>query len=392
MRITTIPLSLDKLLEGQMRFMSENGFEVYMVSENGNNVDKLVKREGCPHYVVPMTRTISPWRDFISLYKMIKLIKRIKPDIIHTHTAKAGIIGMLGALLTRTSIRMHTVAGLPLIEAKGMKKALLVFVEKLTYDCATFIYPNSFRLKDYLIKHGYTDEKKAKVIGRGSSNGINTDYFNLTDDLISKAAALRVEHGIGKTDLVFIFIGRVVRDKGINELISVFKTLTDKHSHIRLLLVGPFEDELNPVDKEVKKIIEKHSAVIHVGYKDDVRPYVAASDVLVFPSYREGFPNVPMQCACLNLPCIVTDINGCNEIIEDGINGLVIPSKDENSLRVAMERMITDEEFRLACSVVAREKITANYSRENIWEELLNEYRLLLGKKGKRQFINERIL
>lgn len=390
MRITTIPLSLDKLLEGQMHFMSDRGFDVCMVSDDGNNVEKLVKREGCPHYVVPMTRTISPYKDLVSLYKMIKLIKRMKPDIIHTHTPKAGIIGMLAAFLTRIPIRMHTVAGLPLMEAQGAKKALLVLVERLTYACATFVYPNSLRLKDYITDNRFTNNEKVKVIGRGSSNGINTEHFSLTDELISKAAGIRREYNIPETDLAFIFIGRIVKDKGINELIHVFKKLSDKYSHIKLLLLGPFEDGLDPVDEDVKNIIDTNNAIVHVGYKDDVRPYVAASDVLVFPSYREGFPNVPMQCACLNLPCIVTDINGCNEIIEDGINGLVIPAKDENSLQVAMERMITDQVFRSACSAVAREMITTRYRRENIWEELLREYKSLLGENGKRQFVNER--
>ena len=392
MRITTVPISLDKLLEGQMRFMSDKGFDVCMVSDNGDNVAKLVKREGCPHYVVPMTRTINPYKDLISLYKMIKLIRKIRPDIIHTHTPKAGIIGMLAAWLTRTHIRMHTVAGLPLMEASGKKKSLLVLVEKLTYTCATSVYPNSFRLKDYIIDNRFTDQQKVRVIGGGSSNGINTEHFSLTDELITKAAEIRSEHHIAKTDLVFIFIGRVVKDKGINELIRAFDKLTGKYNHIRLLLVGPFEDGLDPVDNDVKSTINMNHAIVHVGYKDDVRPFVAASDVLVFPSYREGFPNVPMQCACLNLPCIVTDINGCNEIIDDGVNGLVIPAKDEDKLQTAMERMITDEAFRAACSAVAREMITTRYRRENIWEELLKEYKSLLEKTCKRQFTYERIV
>lgn len=392
MRITTVPISLDKLLEGQMRFMSDKGFDVCMVSDNGDNVAKLVKREGCPHYVVPMTRTINPYKDLISLYKMIKLIRKIRPDIIHTHTPKAGIIGMLAAWLTRTNIRMHTVAGLPLMEASGKKKSLLVLVEKLTYACATSVYPNSFRLKDYIIDNRFTGQQKVRVIGGGSSNGINTEHFSLTDELITKGAEIRSEHRIAKTDLVFIFIGRVVKDKGINELIRAFDKLTGKYNHIRLLLVGPFEDGLDPVDNDVKSTISTNHSIVHVGYRDDVRSFVAASDVLVFPSYREGFPNVPMQCACMDLPCIVTDINGCNEIIEDGVNGLVIPAKDEDGLKTAMERMITDEAFRATCSVVAREMITTRYRRENIWEELLKEYKSLLEKTCKRQFTYERIV
>ncbi len=380
-RVTTIPLSFDKLITGQLNFMDHHGFKVIAVSSYGKEINSIINREKCDFKVIPMTRSITPVRDIFSLYKMILLLKKEKPQIVHTHTPKAGLIGMVAAKICGVPVRLHTVAGLPLMETKGLKKKILIWVEKIIYACALYVYPNSNELKKYMLQNKFAAADKLKVLGNGSSNGIDTNYFKRTPDVLFEAVQLKNKYEISSENLVFIFIGRIVKDKGINELIQSFHQLNKKYLHLKLLLVGDFEDELDPVATETKAIINSNENIIATGFIKDVRSYLAAADVLVFPSYREGFPNVPMQAGCMQLPMIVTDINGCNEIVQDEINGLVIPVKNIEALQLAMEKFITDENFRNKCAAASREIIVKKYNRELIWNELLNEYKTLLQQK-----------
>ena len=321
-RVTTISLALEKLLTGQMRFMQEHGFDVYMISSDSDNTTDLAKREKSKFIPVRMTRVISPISDLVSLISLVKVFLKLKPQIVHSHTPKAGLLSMMAAKIAGVPVRLHTVAGLPLMEATGIKRKILDIVERITYWCATGVYPNSINLKNYILQNNYCNSKKLKVIGNGSSNGINSNYYAPNDDIIAQAKKIKNKYKILDEQFVFIFIGRVVPDKGIVELVHAFTKLKKHYSQIRLLIVGPFESDLYQMPEEILNTIKTDHSIIHTGYQEDVRPYLASSHVLTFPSYREGLPNVPMQAGCFNLPAIVTNINGCNEIIENGVNGL----------------------------------------------------------------------
>ncbi len=376
-RITTVPMSLEKLLEGQMGYMRGKGMQVTMISSPGPRLDEIVKKEGCPHIPVPMSRSITPLKDLGSLVRLIIIFRKLRPDIVHTHTPKAGLVGMLAARCCRVPIRLHTVAGLPLMEAKGTKRKLLLFTEKLTYICASRVYPNSHKMRAYIEDQKLCSPRKLKVIGAGSSNGIDTTYFSPTQALARAASQIRNDFHIPEDALVFIFIGRIVRDKGIQETVSAFVSLQKEHPHIHLLLVGPFEDDLDPINEACRKEMNNHPSIHIAGYQGDVRPYLMAANVLVFPSYREGWPNVVMQAGCFHLPSIVSNINGCNEIIEDGRNGVIIPAKEVEPLKDAMHLLITDPVYRMKLGQASRERITEHYRKEAIWEALHQEYRLL---------------
>lgn len=377
-RITTIPMSLKHLLRGQMAFMSKNGFSVVLVSSDGAELDDVIEAEKCEHHIIPLTRKINPFKDLLCTYRLYKLIRKEMPDIVHTHTPKAGIVGMLASFLARVPIRLHTVAGLPLLEAKGLKRFVLNFVEKLTYKFSTKVYPNSFGLKDIIIKNRFTSEDKLRVIGNGSSNGIDTSYFS--PDLFSKEEkrSLKSKLGIEKNDFVFIFVGRIVSDKGINELVEAFNKMCLVEENIKLLLVGPYEDELDPLERNTKLLINDNYKIISVGYQNDVRPYFSISNCLVFPSYREGFPNVVMQAGAMKLPSIVSDINGCNEIIENNINGLVIKVKSVRAIYDAMVNLTSDKSLFNKLRLNCRDKIIIKYERKSYLNLLLNEYENLI--------------
>lgn len=375
-RITTVPISLDKLLEGQLSFMSSY-FKVIAVSSNKVYLEKVGKRENVAVFELALTRKITPLTDIIALIKLYKFLRREKPSIVHSHTPKAGIIGMLAARLANVPNRLHTVAGLPLLEAKGVKRILLNSVEKCTYACATKVYPNSFGLKEIIRSNNLVNSKKLTVIANGSSNGIDTTYFNPQLFSEEKKSILKKQLGIKKETVVFIFIGRLVGDKGINELVAAFKNLQKQQAttqQLKLLLVGDFEKELDPLEMQTINEIENNQDVIHCGWQDDVRPYLAVSTVLTFPSYREGFPNVVMQAGAMGLPSIVSNINGCNEIIIEGENGLIIPVKNVEALLEAMKKSIVEKKFRDAMAKNSRTMIVNRYNQQQVWEALLDEY------------------
>ena len=375
-RITTIPLSLEKLLEGQLTFMA-NHYEVTAISSEKDRLEKYGEDNSVNTYHVEMTRAITPLKDLKSLIKLYRFFRIEKPSIVHTHTPKAGIIGMLAGKLAGVPIRLHTVAGLPLLETTGVKRKILDAVETLTYKLATRVYPNSFELKRICLNLGYAEEQKLKVLGQGSSNGIDTDYFDPKKYDESSRSIYRKKLEISSDDFVFIFVGRLVREKGINELVRAFIEINKKKPETTLLLVGPFEQELDPLDPEVFEIISTHSRIKTTGYQQDVRPYFAISDVLTFPSYREGFPNVVMQANAMNLPVIVSDINGCNEIVENGLNGLIIPVKSESDLEVSMLKLLEDQNLRDNLRANSRRLIQEKYERKHFWQILLKEYKEL---------------
>ena len=349
-------------------------FDLLAVSSPDKLLEQVGTREGVRTAPVTMTRAITPVKDLKALWNLYRLLKKEKPTIVHTHTPKAGLLGMIASRLAGVPVRLHTVAGLPLMENTGIKRKVLDFVERLTYRCATGVYPNSKQLSEFIIDNRFCKTSKLKVLGNGSSNGINTRFFQPTEDLDKTASELRKKLGLTDKDFVFVFVGRLVKDKGIEELVAAFSELKKKHPHIKLLLVGPYEPELDPLAPATHEIIAKDDSIIKAGFQSDVRPYLMISQALAFPSYREGFPNVPMQAGCFNLPSIVTNINGCNEIIEDGKNGLIIPAKQVAELQQAMDKLLTNEALYLTLQANARKMIVDRYEQKYLWELLLNEY------------------
>jgi lipopolysaccharide/colanic/teichoic acid biosynthesis glycosyltransferase len=346
------------------------------ISSPGSDLDFIGKNQQVKTVSIEMSRKITPLLDINSIFRLFISFIKERPLIVHTHTPKAGFLGMAAASIADVPIKLHTVAGLPLMEAKGIKRFVLEKVELITYWFADRVYPNSNNLKQFILERNLCLEKKLKVIGYGSSNGINTAYFCPSAELSKKATHIRKYFGIAEEEIVFCFIGRIVKDKGIDELLIAFENIS-KVYRVKLLLIGNYEEELDPISEASKNIIKNNVNIINCGWQEDVRPYLAASDILVFPSYREGFPNVPMQAGAMGLPCIVTNINGCNEIIEDGKNGLIVEPKNAKQLEEAMLKLIEDEKLRRQLAGNAREMIKSRYEQQYVWNEILKEYKSL---------------
>ena len=381
-RITTVPISFKVLLKGQLRFMASNGFDVKGVSSEGEELKEVRENEGIVMEAINMSRKITPFQDLKSLWEMWNFLRKEKPQIVHTHTPKAGIIGMLAARLAGVPHRLHTVAGLPLMEAIGTKRKILNFVEKLTYSSATRVYPNSKGLYDFILQNNFTQSNKLKIIANGSSNGIDTTFFSPDQVTELERVTLREKLNIQPNDFVFVFVGRIVSDKGINELIKAFSELqaveNNEPTGIKLLLVGGLENDLDPLNPETLAEINQNKDIISVGFQQDVRSFFAIADALVFPSYREGFPNVVMQAGAMGLPSIVSDINGCNEIIIEGENGLIIPSKNVEKLKEKMLTLAKDKNLYTKLKGNSRRMIENRYEQSVVWNALLEEYEGLL--------------
>lgn len=372
-RITTVPISLKILLKGQLKFMSRH-FEVIGVSSPGSELEEVTQNEGIRCIDLGMERKPNPIKDIMSIIRMYVLIKKEKPTIVHTHTPKAGMVGMIAALFAGVPVRLHTVAGLPLMEAKGIKIVIYKFIEKITYLCANKVYPNSNKLADYIIDKGLAPKSKVNVIGNGSSNGIDSNYF-MPKHFKNQASKIKENLNINPNDFIFLYIGRIVNDKGVNELISSFEQILLKQKNVKLLLVGDYEEERDPVSAHAKEALSKNKNIIMVGFQSDVRSYLSIADCFVFPSYREGFPNVVLQAGAMEKCCIVTDINGSNEIVVNNETGIIIPPKDSKALSFAMEAILNDEKInRHTMGKKARERIECLYEQQKIWELILKEY------------------
>lgn len=381
-RVATHSGSLGKLLEGQLKFMSAY-YNIIGVGSEGEwisgetPIKKLAEKENINVIPVEIAREISIVKDVKSLFKLYKIFKKEKPFIVHSHTPKAGTVSMIAAKMAKVPHRLHTVAGLPLVEATGLKRKLLNVVEKITYFCATKVYPNSLGLQQIIIDNNFTNAKKMKVIGRGSSNGINTSHFNPLFYTENQKDKLRKELFFSKSDFVFIFLGRIVEDKGINELITAFTKLSKNHNHAKLLLVGYYNKSTALLTLATETAIEQNKQITFLDWQEDVRPYLSIANALVFPSYREGFPNTVLQSSAMQLPCIVSNINGCNEIIKNNYNGIIIPVKNSKALLNSMERLLTDKNFYNKLSNNSRAFICENYEQKYIWKSLLAEYKSL---------------
>ncbi|HEY5592052.1 MAG TPA: glycosyltransferase family 4 protein [Paludibacter sp.] len=381
-RTSTVAISLDYLLKGQLSYLQKH-YDVVAVSGEDEDLENVARREKVRTVRVPMSRKINLVQDLKSLWKLYQLFRKEKPQIVHSITPKAGLLSMTAAYLAGVPVRMHTFTGLIFPSKTGLFHWLLKNMDRCTCAFANHIVPEGKGVKNDLIRYRIT-RKPLKVIGHGNVNGIDTTYFSRSALNDAEIQQTRNTWNIQTGDFVFVFIGRLVKDKGINELVFVFVRINKLHPNTKLLLVGPFEQQLDPVSPVTLDLIKTHPAIIHTGFQKDVRPYLAISDALVFPSYREGFPNVPMQAGAMGLPSIVTDINGCNEIIQDGVNGIIIPAKDAFALENAMIELLENREKRERLAQNARPLIVERYEQQMVWQLIKQEYDEQLKRVGAR--------
>lgn len=345
-------------------------YDVVLLSSPGKEMDDAVAEHGVKAIAVPMQRHISIRHDIVSLWRIVRAFLREKPTMVHSMTPKAGLLCMVAAWMCRVPVRIHTFTGLVFPTSHGLKKKLLMLTDAITCRCATHIIPEGEGVKNDLLSNGIT-RKPLQVLGYGNVMGIDVQRFSRRKEIEEAASEIR-DYSV----FTYLFVGRIVGDKGINELVSAFVRLNRAHPNTRLLLVGFFENELDPVSPETRRLIEECEQIEYAGEQkgDNLVAYYAASDCFVFPSYREGFPNTVIEAGAMDLPCIVTDINGSREIIEHGKNGIIIPVRDEQAIYQSMEQMLTDEQMRKGMTEKAREMIVSRYERGFVRQCLYDFY------------------
>lgn len=351
-------------------------YEIQLLSSPGEYLKEICERNGLKGHSIFMSRRISISKDINALLQLIKLFYQEKPYLVHSMTPKAGLLCMIAAWITRVPLRIHTFTGLVWPTANGFLKKILMCTDWVTCKCATHIIPEGKGVQNDLQEH--ITSKPMKVLGYGNIRGIDTNRFSLRPEVMSIAEKIR-----GKDVFTFLYVGRLVSDKGINELISAFDRLCLQHTHLRLLLVGYYETEIDPLKEETLKIINRNPSIEYVGPQtgDQLIGCYAASDCFVFPSYREGFPNTVLEAGAMGIPCIVTDINGSREIIENGVNGLIIPPQNDIALYEAMKHLLhnTDERKRMAMN--ARPIIESKFDQHFVEKCLSNFYHEIIQHK-----------
>ena len=370
--VTTIPSSLH-FFKGQLSYLS-NDFEVVAISSDRYALEQFGNKEGIKTYCIPMKRAISLWDDFGSLIRFLVFFRRTSPDIVHGNTPKASFLSMVAAKLTGVSTRIYMCHGLRYQGYSGPMRSLLKIMERISCYCSTTVLCVSNGVKKTLIADRICKASKLKVVGNGSVNGIDIEKFCRKNvPMESLSTMMKV-----KKDFIFCFVGRIVTDKGVNELIAAFKQLVGLYNDIKLVIVGSFEDSGNSVATITRSEIESNPNICYLGKQKDVRPFMCMSDVFVLPSYREGFGMVLMEAGALEVPCITTDISGCNEIIQDGVNGRIIPSRNEGALYDAMKWFYEhrDDEVK-EMARCARHMIIERYEQQKVWKAFLEEYRSL---------------
>ena len=373
-RATTVPMSLEAFCNGMLKELSEK-YEVVGLSSPGEALEEIASREGVRVIAVPMERHISPVKDLMALIKMIRVFLQEKQTMVHSMTPKAGLLCMIAAWLTRVPVRVHTFTGLVWPTSTGLKRKLLMATDWLTCACATHIIPEGEGVKSDLIA-GKITKKPLKVLGYGNVMGVDMERFSRRPEVMKLAEKLRDD-----SMFTFVFVGRIVKDKGINELCEAYERIHKQHPKTKCWLIGRYEDNLDPITAESRRLIEESGNGLEaVGRKsgDELLAYYAAADCFVMPSYREGFPNTVLEAGAMGLPSVVTDINGSREIIEDGKNGVIVPSQNAEALYEAMLNMLIDKEKREYMASNARHLIETRYEQRFVRQCLYDFYKEVL--------------
>ncbi|MGQ9574464.1 MAG: glycosyltransferase family 4 protein [Thermoguttaceae bacterium] len=380
--IAGVPDTLWAFFGGQIAFMQRQGFEVHACTSPGEYCERFAARETIPVHPVMIRRYISPWQDLLALGRLWRLLRRLRPQIVHAHTPKAGLLGMLAAWLARVPVRIYTIHGLRLMTAAGFKRRVLRAAERLSCRLAHCVLCVGPSIRQVAVSEGLCPGAKAQVLLGGSCNGVDARRrFNPARITPQVRSALRAALGIPESALVIGFVGRVVRDKGIVELAAAWQRLRGDFPEAHLALVGPLEPE-DPVPTQTLDRLRSDPRVHLAGMVPDASAYYAILDVCVLPSYREGLPYAPLEAAAMELPVVATRIAGCVDAVCEGLTGSLVPPGDVPALAAAIGRYLSDPALRRRHGRAGRQRVLRDFQPQALWEALCRQYEHLLREKG----------
>ncbi|MCD8892232.1 glycosyltransferase family 4 protein [Staphylococcus nepalensis] len=359
------------LMKGQIEFLRGKGLDACIISSDGKEIRKFDKDA---YRIVNMEREISILKDIKSLVNLIILFLKEKPLIVNSGTPKAGLLGTIAAFITKRPNRIYTVRGLRLETVTGLRYKLLYTMEKIAMMCSTDIIAISDSLKEKIIELGLAKESKIRILGYGSSNGLNVKDFNVTNNKID----INIKEQLVNSFVVG-YVGRIVKDKGISELIKSFQKLQELKYNIKLLIVGDFEKADSISDEEIK-ILKNDSNIVWVNRVDNPVAYFNNMDVFVFPTYREGFGNVSIEAQLLKVPVITTNVTGAKDTVINGETGFIVEKNEVDAIVEKIELLINDENYRKNLGENGKKWIEKYFSNDIIWNDLEQLYINLLQK------------
>lgn len=368
---------------GQGKYMRSRGIQLFAISSPGEYLTRFANEEGVSAHVVPISRTITPFKDFVSVLRLWWKLRAIRPEIVEAHTTKGGLIGMIASWLARVPIRIYHNHGMAALSAKGLKRFALRWSDKISCLLAHRVIYVAPSVRDAALEEGVCRMEKARTVL--SINGLDAvGRFNPSLLSGDARARVRLRYGIPANALVLGFVGRIFRVKGIEELLCAWEELSGQFKNLHLLIVGAL-DSREPISDAARQRLQSDPRIHLTGYVEDTPPLYAAMDVLTLPSYHEGLGYVLIEAAAMNLPVVGTRIPGILDAVRNGITGLLVEPGDAMGLASAIAKYLSDPELRRLHGQAGREYVLHNFVPENVWESLYSEYRDLLSARGMLQ-------
>ncbi len=381
LHVTAVPITLSFFV-GQIDYLKAHGFRVGAISSKGRGLDEFCVAQRIECDGVDIARDIAIRSDIVSLWRLCRTFRRRKPDIVHAHTPKAGLVGTAAARFAGVPVVALSVFGLPQMTKRGLSRHLLNLTTWVSCQLADLVWCDSISMKEYLINNKLVVRDKVVVLGNGSVNGVDaTHTFSPSIHGTATRIGVRAHYGIQEDAVVVGFVGRIVGDKGMHELIAAWRVLREQSSSLHLLMIGPFESK-DPLVPEDETLLRSDPRIHLAGMRKDVAEHFSAMDIFVMPSYREGFGVTNIEAAAMALPVVATRIPGCVDSVHDGVTGTLVPVRDSAALVAAIRVYLVDPDLRRKHGAAGRERVLREFRQETIWNELRQEYTRLLRTKG----------
>ncbi len=385
LHVTTVPQTLS-FLAGHIAHARDRGFDVQVATSPGDTLEAFQRETQINSHPIAMSRRITPFGDLGSLWCMVRLMRKLRPMLVNGHTPKGGLLAMMAATMCRVPVRVYHMHGLPLLTATGMKRRLLRWSERTSCRLAHQVLCISDSLREVAIAEGLCPANKIKVLNHGNIDGVEAEAkFNPARLSADRAREVRVRYQIPQDALVAGFVGRIVRDKGLIELVRAWQNLREEFASLHLLIAGPFEDQ-DPIPADVEAVLRSDPRVHLAGWVPvrDMPSVYRVLDILVLPTYREGFGTVLLEASAMELPVVATRIPGVLDAVRDGETGLLVPAQDAEALASAVGRYLRDVDLRRQHGRAGRERVLRDFDPQVMHETLFAEYVRLLQDRNVR--------
>jgi glycosyltransferase involved in cell wall biosynthesis len=371
--LATIGKSIQILYAGRLEHLSANGFQITVACASSEDDPGVVAR-GVHLKTFPFTRAITPLTDVRALLQLYRFLRKQRFDLLEVSTPKAALIGSLAAGLARCRCTIHLLQGMPYEGQRGLLGALLRAATSIPCRLAHVTFAVSPSIRDRVCADGLAKRDRIRVLGAGSANGVNVARF--APEKMALGSTIRKAHNIADDAVVIGFVGRLTRDKGVEDLTRAFVALNEQFKDTVLLVVGGYEHRDRPSPDTIRVLLT-HPGVRHVGWQADVIPFMAAMNVFALPTHREGLGNVLLEASALGLPTVTTDATGARDAIVAGQTGLQVPVGNVDALEQALAALVREPRLREEMGRAGREWVCEHFDQNVVWQRQALEYRAL---------------